>query len=181
MPLQYSVIQSTNFGCGIDYNYLEKELSIDRITQINPLLVTLGAQTNIGSFSTEQLYELLSQKVDSSGVQKRYKELREAIRNKNEDESVFYKIREKCLTHVWAREKGRLEWKPVGEVYYWDNDQLPQAILATLPKLEIGNRVGEDSVSKIFGVKLAKNVDISFSNQVNNDGLLKEMKKLSFR
>ena len=177
LPLQYSVIQSTNFGCGIDYNYLEKELSIDRITQINPLLVTLGAQTNIGSFSTEQLYELLSQKVDSSGVQKRYKELREAIRNKNEDESVFNKIREKCLTHVWAREKGRLEWKPVGEVYYWDNDQLPQAILATLPKLEIGNRVGEDSVSKIFGVKLAKNVDISFSNQVNNDGLLKEMKK----
>lgn len=66
----------------------------------------------------------------------------------------------------------------VGEVYYWDNDQLPQAILATLPKLEIGNRVGEDSVSKIFGVKLAKNVDISFSNQVNNDGLLKEMKNI---
>ena len=176
LPLQFSVIQSVNFGCGIDYNYLEKELSIDRITQINPLLVTLGAQTNIGNLSTEQLYELLSQKVDSSGIQKRYKELREAIRNKNEDESVLSEIRAKYLTHVWAREQGRLEWKPVGEVYYWDNDQLPQVILATLPKLEIGNRVGEDSISKIFGVKLAKNVDISFSSHVNNEGLLEEMK-----
>lgn len=151
-------------------------MSIDRITQINPLLVTLGAQTSIGSFSTEQLYELLSQKVDSTGIQKRYKELREAIRNKNEDESVLNEIRTKYLTHVWAREQGRLEWKSVGEVYYWDNDQLPQIILTTLPKLEIGNRVGEDSVSKIFGVKLAKNVDISFCNHVNNEDLLRKMK-----
>lgn len=176
-PLQTSVIQSMNFGCGVDYNYLENNLSLDRITQINPLLVTLGAQENIGSLSTEQLYKLLSQKVDSSGIQKRYKELREAIRNNNEDELFLSKIRTKYLTHVWARLHGNLEWKPVEEVYYWDNDQLPQVILSTLPKLEIGNRVGEESVSKIFGVKLAKKIDISFRNHINNENLLKEIKK----
>ena len=81
LPLQTSVIQSTNFECGVDYDYLEKKLFLDRITQINPLLVTLGAQKNIGSLSTEQLYKLLSQRGDSSGIQRRYKELREAIKN----------------------------------------------------------------------------------------------------
>lgn len=177
LPLQTSVIQSTNFGCGVNYNYLENTLFLDRITQINPLLVTLGAQKNIGSLSLEQLYKLLSQKVDPYGIQKRYKELREAIRNNNEDELLLPKIRDKYLTHVWARLQGNLEWKPVEEVYYWDNDQLPQVILSTLPKLEIGNRVGEDSVSKIFGVKLAKNIAISFNNYINNENLLREMKK----
>ena len=177
LPLQFSVIQSTNFGCGIDYNYLEKELSLDRTTQINPLLATLGAQTNIGNFSTEQLYKLLSQKVDSAGIQKRYKKLREAIRNKNEDGAVLSEMRAKYLTHVWARVQGRLVWKPIEDVYYWDNDQLPQVILSTLPKLEIGNRVGEDSVSKIFGVKLAKNIGLTFSKHTTNESLLKDMKK----
>ena len=177
LPLQTSVIQSANFECGVDYDYLEKKLFLDRITQINPLLVTLGAQKNIGSLSTEQLYKLLSQRGDSSGIQRRYKELREAIKNKNEDESLLPEIRAKYLTHVWARIQGRLEWRPVEEVYYWDNDQLPQVILSTLPKLEIGNRVGEDSVSKIFGVKLAKDIDISFGNHTNNENLLREIKK----
>ena len=177
LPIQTSVIQSTNFGCGVNYNYLENTLSLDRITQINPLLVTLGAQKNIGSLSIEQLYKLLSQKVDSYGIQKRYKELREAIRNNNEDELLLQKIRDKYLTHVWARVQGRLLWKPIEDVYYWDNDQLPQVILSTLPKLEIGNRVGEDSVSKIFGVKLAKNIGLTFSKHTTNERLLKDMKK----
>lgn len=176
-PLQFSVIQSTNFGCDIDYNYLEKELSLDRTTQINPLLATLGAHTNIGNFSTEQLYKLLSLKVDSAGIQKRYKELREAIKNKNEDGTVLSEMRAKHLTHVWARVQGRLVWKAIEDVYYWDNDQLPQVILSTLPKLEIGNRVGEDSVSKIFGVKLAKNIGLTFSKHTTNESLLIDMKK----
>lgn len=176
-PLQNTVINSANFGCDVDYNYLENVLSLNRTTQIDPLLVTLGAQTNISNLTTDQLYVLLSRKTDSAGIQKCYKELREAIRNKNENEQCLSELRSKHLTHVWARIGGQLVWKPVEEVYYWDNDQLPQVILSALPKLEIGNRVGEDSVAKIFGVKLAKNIELSFSDSVENESLLPGVKK----
>lgn len=174
-PLQKSVIYSSVFGCDIDFDYLEKTLSIDRITKINPLLVSLGAQTSINNFTLEQLYSLLSQKVNSVGIQKRYKELREAIRNKDE-EGLIESIRTKYLTHVWARIQGQLKWLNVEDVYYWDNDQLPQTILSNLPKLEIGNRVGEDSVAMIFGVKLAKNIVVSFFNNIDNEILTKDLK-----
>ena len=175
-PLQKSVINSSVFGCDIDFDYIEKTLSIDRITKINPLLVSLGAQTSINNFTIEQLYSLLSQKVDSVGIQKRYKELREAIRNKNEEEGFIRDMRTKYLSHVWARIHGQLEWLNVEDVYYWDNNQLPQTILSNLPKLEIGNRVGEESVAKIFGVKLAKDIEVSFFDNIDNEILTKDLK-----
>lgn len=175
--LQNFVINSSVFGCDIDFDYLEKTLSIDRITKINPLLVSLGAQTSINNFTLKQLYSLLSQEVNPVGIQKRYKELREAIRNKNEEDRFINEIRTKHLTNVWARIQGQLKWLNVEDVYYWDNDQLPQTILSNLPKLEIGNRVGEESVAKIFGVKLAKNIAVSFSNNNDNENLTRDLKK----
>ena len=48
---------------------------------------------------------------------------------------------------------GKRDVFDVKEVYYWDNKKLPQHILENLPKLDIGNRVGEKSVSEVFGVK----------------------------
>ena len=177
IPLQMLVIHSSVFGCDIDYDYLEKTMSIDRISKIDPLLVSLGAQANLNNFSIEELYILLSQKTEPVGIQKRYKELREAIRNKNEEERVITNLKIKYLSNVWARINGKLEWMPVEQVYYWDNDQLPQTILSNLPKLEIGNRVGEESVARIFGVKLAKNIDISFNNYVANQSLTENLKK----
>ena len=176
-PLQMIVIHSSAFGCNIDYDYIEKNMSIDRISRIYPLLVSLGAQVNLNNFSVEELYNLLSQKSEPVGIQKRYKELREAIRNKNVEEWVITNLKTKYLSNVWARINGKLEWLPVEQVYYWDNDQLPQTILSNLPKLEIGSRVGEDSVAKIFGVKLAKNIDISFNDYVENQSLTSDLKK----
>ena len=72
-PLQMLVIHSSAFGCNIDYDYLEKNMSIDRISRIDPLLVSLGAQANLNNFSVEELYILLSQKSEPVGIQKRYK------------------------------------------------------------------------------------------------------------
>ena len=176
-PLQTHVINSSIFGNNIDYDYLEKTLKIDKTTKIFPLLLSLGAQTNVSSFSLQKLYELLYTKADTVGIQKRYKELREAIRNKNVDRDELTIIKDNFCQFVWARKEDKLEWLPVKDVYYWDNDQLPQSVLSTLPKLEIGNRVGEESVSQIFGVKLAKNIDIQFCDFEPNETLTNEIRK----
>lgn len=168
-PLTYSVINSTIFGLEFNYEDLTVNQNPESIAKIYSLLVSLGAQTNITNLSLEQLYILLSQKVDSFGIQKRYRELREAIRSKHADYNTLKELSSKHLKRLLARKNGKLEWLPVEQIYYWDNDQLPQTILSNLPKLEIGSRVGEDSVAQIFGVNLSKNIDITFDNyQVKN-------------
>jgi hypothetical protein len=175
-PLKNAVISSSTFNTSIDYGYIEREFGLDSIA-IDVLLLSLGAHKSSKEFTIEQLYEFLSDPGDSKGVQKRYRELREAIRNKQIPESEMCRIRDKYLTHVWAKIDGKTEWTPVAETYYWDNEQLPHKILKHLPKLEIGSRVGEDSVKQIFGVKLAKDIEISFSDSVENEPLTKDLRK----
>ena len=175
-PLTYSVINSTIFGLDFNYEDLTVNHNPESIAKIYSLLISLGAQTNITNLSLEQLYILLSQEVDSFGIQRRYRELREAIRSKHADYNTLKELSSKHLKRLWARKNGKLEWLPVEQVYYWDNDQLPQTILSNLPKLEIGSRVGEDSVAQIFGVNLSKNIDITFDNYQENTVLTNDLK-----
>lgn len=169
-PIQNMVLRSSLFSGGVDYG----KLNVDTV-QIDSMLVALGAHTSIYDFPIENLYRLLAEKGDSIGVQKRYRDLRKAIISKNASDDVLKDKRE-AITKVWARKGGILQWRPVDEVYYWDNDQLPKAILSNLPKLEIGSRVGEDSVKKIFGVKLAKDIKISFQEPKENEALTEELR-----
>ena len=169
-PIQNMVLRSSLFSGGVDYGKLDGDT-----VQIDSMLVALGAHTNIYDFPIENLYRLLAEKGDSIGVQKRYRDLRKAIISKNAGDDVL-KDKRKAITKVWARKDGKLQWRPVDEVYYWDNDQLPKAILSNLPKLEIGSRVGEDSVKKIFGVKLAKDIKISFQEPKKNEALTNELR-----
>ena len=174
-PLQNVIINSSTFNTSVDYSYLEREFGLDSINI--DFLLSLGAHKSSKELSIEQLYKLLSAHGDSKGVQKRYRELREAIRNKQIPEPEMSRIRDKYLTHVWAKIDGETKWTPVAKTYYWDNEQLPHKILKRLPKLEIGSRAGEDSVKQIFGVKLAKDIEISFSNFVENEPLTKDLRK----
>ena len=82
-------------------------MKIDRTTKIFPLLLGLGAQTNVSSFSLQKLYELLYTKTDTVGIQKRYKELREAIRNKNVDRDELTIIKDNFCQFVWARKEDK--------------------------------------------------------------------------
>lgn len=176
-PLQNAIIRSSLFGGGVDYNFLENALLIDR-TRIEAVLVALGAHFDIANLPVAQLYSMLAEKIEDNGVQKRYKELREAIKSKKADDAELKEARtEAGFNYVWARKNGKLDWYPIENVYYWDNDQLPQAILSDLPKLEIGSRVGEESVASIFGVNLAKKIVVSFVSLEKNGGLADDVRR----
>lgn len=139
---------------------------------VSRFLILLGAKENIETFSLNELYKILMNLVDinmTSGIQKIYGLIRHAINERRaSDQDCFIKLADdfKSNGKVYARRgKGELEVLPVSEVYYWDNDQLPRHILDEKPKLEIGSRVGEDSVKQIFGVKLAKDIKIEVEKE----------------
>ncbi len=144
------------------------------------LLKNLGAKETLKELESADLYEflrLLSKKNLTKGVQPIYKAIREAIISNHRDYETFAEL--KSLSEafaqdgmVYARQNGGpLTLQPVSNVYYWDNDRLPRQMLQSKWKLEIGNRIGENSVKAIFGVKLADELNIRILNNTPNPEL----------
>ena len=163
---------------------LEKNLNkIIKEDGVKELLIMLGAKERIEDLSLEELYSVLEKLPDINldrGVQKTYKILREAINSKRLEQSKFSELAKhfKDYGRAYCRKDGKeLEIKPISEIYYWDNDILPHHILSTKYKLELPNRVGEDSVSSIFGVKLAKDIEIKIKNNTINDVITDKTKQ----
>ena len=148
-----------------DYSMEQELLELAKDNDGQQMLLLLGAHPDISDLSLSELYctlKTLPERSLKRGVQKLYKSLREAINAKRSDQD-FVDLAEdfrKNGTAYCRKDGGKLEVRPVEEIYYWDNEQLPHNILSTKYKLELPNRVGEDSVKAIFGVKLAKDIQI---------------------
>lgn len=162
---------------------LEKELELlSEDNSTKQILIMLGAKERISDLSLQELYAILTnlpEKKLTKGVQQLYKSIREAINGKRGQEE-FQKCAEGFKLHgsVYARKAGGgLEIKPVSEVYYWDNEQLPHHILSQKYKIELPTRVGEDSVKAIFGVTLAKEIELKREKYVENEVLTEEINK----
>lgn len=139
------------------------------------ILLLLGARESITELDIQELYEALKElpnKKLAKGVQKLYKSIRDAINSKPEKEYSSYAEDFKNNGSAYARKNGgRLELKPISEIYYWDNEQLPHNVLSNMYRLELPNRVGEVSVKKIFGVKLWNEIKIEVKDFVLNPQL----------
>lgn len=165
---------------------LEKELElfVDE-PDAKWLLTNLGAKENLFEVSLNELYSILNdlpKKKLKSGVQRIYKSIREAINHQLKEKNTALENYPQFLSlqqgYLYARKNGgELEIRPTEEVYYWDNDQLPKRILREKYKLEIGNRVGEDNVRKIFGVKLAKDILLKMTESTDNCSLTMDFQK----
>jgi hypothetical protein len=136
-------------------------------------LILLGAKEDLTHINVNDLYGLLKKVPEirmQQGVQKLYKALREALL-KHENDSEFEQARADFVANgkLYARQNGKLDVYPVKNVYYWDNDHLPKQFLTELPKLEIGNRVGEDSVHRVFGVQLSKELEIQLNSAASKE------------
>lgn len=149
---------------------LEQELiELTKEPECRQMLLYLGARPNISDLTLKELYSILKTlpgRELTRGVQKLYKSIREAINVKRTNQE-FFELAENFKqegTAYCRKDGGKLLVKPVSEIYYWDNEQLPHNILSTKYKLELPNRVGEDSVKDIFGVKLAKDIQIKIEN-----------------
>lgn len=136
-------------------------------------LVKLGARRRLADLSLEGLYERLAgfDIQQNRGAQKFYQRIRMALRQriqeceKKEERLALEKrcseLAKKKLTYLYARKgDGPIELVARDDIRYWDNDLLSRKILNDNYKLEIGSRVGAESVRILFGVKpLGNDVD----------------------
>ncbi len=146
---------------------------------IEAILHALGARYDYGDYSIGDLYGLLRTMSGSKGdlpSQKRYQDIRLAIEKKEKSSPLSEMVREEYLNDMTylARLGEELRFFPRNQVYYWDNDCLPMTILSQLPKLYIGNRVGVDSVCRVFGVRNADGIQIALQDSDISDELSKE-------
>ena len=130
---------------------------------IDTLLCHMGARKKFSELSLEELYTRLSTFDANFGIQGFYQRIRAAIKSHLDacpNEKERKQLVEKCqqlstrfLPTLFARKgKGPIERVERRLIRYWDNDTLPRSLLDQFYKLEIGSRVGTQSVRQIFGV-----------------------------
>lgn len=176
---KYITSEKINFlGDTIDYNSIVK-YNIQP-TEINSILIKLGAKDDFRFFSIPELYEILHliyqnpQYKDGKGVQSLYKKIREAIFNKIADKDDTQNLNQ-YKKDLFLYSKTHKRYLACNELYYWDNDMLPKSMLDGFPKLDIGSRVGEESVKKIFFVRTPSIKEYSLVDKTINDYLQKEL------
>lgn len=178
---RYIVNERINFkGEIVDYDIVAK-LDIQP-TEVNYILLSLGAKDDYRNFSVDELYDILkliykhTHYKDGKGVQSIYKKIREALRDKKErmNNNEPWNVDDyKKELYLYSKTHG--EYYLCDDLYYWDNDRLPKSILERLPKLDIGSRVGENSVKELFFVKIPSIKEYSLEFYTINENLQKEL------
>ncbi|WP_162845504.1 sacsin N-terminal ATP-binding-like domain-containing protein [Labilibaculum antarcticum] len=140
-------------------NRVFSELNIDR-TDINYVLKKLGANKSFNDLQPHKIYELLRQVTndDANGSQTVYNRVLEYFAKNKEAKLRGYKPDFSEIKY-FARKgglTGKLEPIMASEVYYSDNNILPQNILNKFWMLNLPKRKGEQNVKEFFGVSLIK-------------------------
>lgn len=151
-----------NIGITITPKKICERFKVDT-TAVVTVLMSLGAKLSATELSLDCLYSLLKNPpTGSEGIVSFYRSIRNAIINNPKAQDVKnWKVYTDTIENLYAVKDGEVVLTPREQVYYWDNNILPQGILERYPRLHIGARVGEDSVQRIFGIELAKDIVIT--------------------
>lgn len=153
-----------------------KDWESERKRRAREIMRILGISRELEDLPVEDIYDRIAKRKDPRGIGSFYSRARMAIRKRIEEgatteEQCSQLAREK-LKQLFARvknpETGAKELKlvDVGEIQYWDNALVSKSFLDSLPKLEIGSRIGAASVERLFGVHQLKSDDIQVLDAV---------------
>ena len=154
---------------------------------ISSILIQLGAKKK-ELLDIDELYahiaDITQEFIDNpkTSIQTKYKEVRKLILDYKKNNPISTILIKKHVDnlksrgHLVAIRQGKRDVYDVKNVYYWDNKKLPQHVLDSIPKLDIGSRVGERSVSEIFGVKLLNEIQFTIVDSIKNETLDPEIK-----
>jgi hypothetical protein len=152
------ILEIINDGWSFDYNYLISKGF--KKTQINDILFRLGAKESFNDIDTARVYEILlslkKDNVDPYGktTQRIYKLALENFVTTNAEPDISEEL------ELFSKKDNTNEYKKFTEVFYSDNSTLPKRIIKNLWILNLPKRLGENNVSKYFGVKNFKDFEV---------------------
>jgi len=146
-----------------EFNYddpLFKEYGIS-YHEIDYVLEKLGALRSFVDLPTERVYEIIKMcadlKTEHKYIRRLYLQAFDHFRSPKMKPSVEMRPD----TRLLAIKNGSKDYRPIEEVYYSDNNILPEKIIQDLWMLDFPKRAGEVQVSKYFGIKTLKELQIS--------------------
>lgn len=149
----------------IDFEHdIFKELEIDE-HDIVEVLDKLNISISFNDLEPEEVFDLIKKlsEVDIEGknARKLYTLAFNYFRTKpNVDFSQYPKQHK-----LFAKRKGKKEYISVDEVYYSDNATLPSKISEDFWMFDFPKRMGESQISRFFGVKTFKDVEIRIQDE----------------
>ncbi len=156
--------------------YLKNKPKFNLDYKTKNLLEKLGAKKHLSDFSSEDLYNAINQqehqwKFPYVGAQAFYHTIKQALDSKENSLSL---PKEKTL-RLLCKINENYEFKDSRDIYYSDNNELPEDILRSIPMLVMGRREGEQKIKRLFGCKTLKDIQIHIKNSIENDILTREL------
>lgn len=174
-PLRYYVIDENTWLAGFEpegkplfsQSYGEKRL-----------LQALGAKRSMDEFTAEELYDAVNNveglydgSTSYAGVQAIYHTLKQALSRKSPSGLPDGRM----LRMLCRIGDAGYEFRNSREIYYSDNNELPDDVVKNLPMLVMGRREGELEVKNIFGCKRLKDISVNIEKKEPNENLTREL------
>lgn len=164
------IIVDLDFATELGHNAIDfehpifKELGIDE-HDIIEILDQLDISISFNDLEPEEVYDLIqdlsSVDIEGKNARKLYNLAFNYFRTKTEVDFSQYSKKHK----LFAKRKGKKEYIAVDEVYYSDNATLPSKIAEEFWMLDFPKRMGESQISRFFGVKTFKDVEIRIQEE----------------
>ena len=142
------------------------------------LLEALGAKKSMKDFRIDELYNAVNNmecSFDGStvGIAENYHSIIVALDAKG---ASVESLKNKTL-RMLCRVKGQLEFRDSTEIYYSDNNELPNDLIKELPMLVMGRREGEQKIKRIVGCKTLKDIQVIIRQKCLDENLTKDLNR----
>lgn len=174
--LQYYIIDDDSWLAGFEPSPV---LHFDRNDyREKVLLEALGAKKSMKDFTVNELYNAINNmeySFDGStvGIAENYHSIIQALDAKG---AAVESLKNKTL-RMLCRVKGQLEFRNSTEIYYSDNNELPNELIKELPMLVMGRREGEQKIKRIVGCKTLKDIQVIIRQKCLNENLTKDLNR----
>lgn len=140
------------------------------------LLSALGAKNNIEEFTVSELYDAIDNifkiwrtKESYNGISALYHMLKRAL------DKRLGRLPEGRTLMMLCCIGDSFEFRDSRQLFYADNNYLPEAVLRQLPMLVLGRREGESQVKKIFGCSSLREVSVLVRSCQTNEILTRSL------
>lgn len=173
--LQYYAIEDDEWLPG---DFVDEIPKFDLDYKTKNLLEKLGAKKHLSDFSADDLYNAINQqenqwKFPYSGAQVFYHVIKQALDSKENSPSL---PTDKSL-RLLCKINEQYEFRDSREIYYSDNNELPEDVLKDLPMLVMRRREGEQMVKRLFGCRTLKDIQVIIRNSIYNEALTLELSR----